>query len=205
METLEYKLSLTLNIPYKKKYNSPDKIPKQFSSLFLTAKRHQNIIGWNYFLKGFISSFWIELQYLLRSPTGPRVPNMNTWETKITSLTINLLKDIWADRNTYIHGKSTEEARANARAAIIRQISVLYKTPPVLAKRYACITEIPFETRIRKTTTQLQQWMDRVKHQIKMSQYLCNPRFPGQLTLHQAYRRAGIELPEGDGGLKYPP
>jgi hypothetical protein len=57
VEMLEYKLSLTLNTPYKKKYIAPIPIDCRLSSTLTTAECHQNIIGWNYFLKGFISTF----------------------------------------------------------------------------------------------------------------------------------------------------
>jgi hypothetical protein len=112
------------------------------------------------------------------------------WEQKITGLKINLLKDVWKDWNTSVHGKSIQEACTNVRAAVIQQVAALYNKPPTLAKWYACVTEISMENHIRKPTAQLQQWLERVKHQIKVSQYLCNPRVAGQLTLPHAYNRA---------------
>lgn len=202
VETFEYKLSMVLNITYKKKYIAPSSMDHKLYTTLITAKRHQNILRWNYFLKGFISSYWIQLQTLSSSSPTAR---QSKWEEKITSLTINLLKELWNDRNTFVHGKTIQEARTNARAAVLRQVADLYKKPPTLAKRYACVTDIPIANRIKKPTAQLQQWLERIKHQIKVSKYLCNPRIEGQLTLHQAYNRAGFTVTEDSGSKKYPP
>ncbi len=110
----------------------------------------------------------------------------------------------WAE-HFFFHGKSIQEACTNARLAVIKQVAALYNNPPTLAQWYACVTEILIENQIRKPKAQLQQWLECVKHQIKVSQYLCSLRVAGQLTLQKAYNRAGFNLTEDPGSIKYLP
>jgi hypothetical protein len=53
--------------------------------------------------------------------------------TIITAL-LNLHKEIWANHNTHIHGKTREEQQAKARVATIQQVWNIYQKPPTLAK-----------------------------------------------------------------------
>jgi hypothetical protein len=57
----EYKLSNTLDIPFKAFFSNSSPIPQDMNIKLLQAIHHQNIIGWDNFLKGFTSSYWMEV------------------------------------------------------------------------------------------------------------------------------------------------
>jgi hypothetical protein len=68
MATLEYKLSITLQIPYTQTYQTTSISSSSHQYALLTAIRHKNILGWDNFLCGFITTYWAE--YLqLTNPT----------------------------------------------------------------------------------------------------------------------------------------
>lgn len=55
ISTLEYKLSITLEIPFIPTFHIQDEIPPLTKMLLINAIRHQNIIGWDNFLRGYMS------------------------------------------------------------------------------------------------------------------------------------------------------
>jgi hypothetical protein len=59
--TLEYKLSLVLEVPLHKKYFLNNQVPQDTHRKLLSAIQHKNIIGWDNFLKGFTSIYWKDL------------------------------------------------------------------------------------------------------------------------------------------------
>ncbi len=56
--TLEYKLSLILELLLHNKYILNNQIPQDTHQKLLSVIHHQNIIGWDNFLKGFTSNYW---------------------------------------------------------------------------------------------------------------------------------------------------
>jgi hypothetical protein len=62
LTTLEYKLSLVLCVPYDAKYHLREGISNDLKNIVLFAIRHQNVIGWDNFLKGYVSKYWREIQ-----------------------------------------------------------------------------------------------------------------------------------------------
>jgi hypothetical protein len=57
--TLEYKLSITLDIPFLPKFHNQEEIPPDTKPLLMTVIRHQNIIGWDNFVQGYTSIYWV--------------------------------------------------------------------------------------------------------------------------------------------------
>jgi hypothetical protein len=86
-----------------------------------------------------------------------------------------------------MHGKTFKESQERLRAKITQQVTQLYHNPPKLAQRYHKITTIPLKDRLLPLTKDLMDWLDRIKHQQKMTEYIRNYRPPGQLTLKQAF------------------
>ena len=103
---------------------------------------------------------------------------------------MDLHKAIWEKRNEWVHGKTQEEKKTRARAAIIKQVEELYKRKPILAKRYHKIDQMPLEIRRRQGTAQLQAWLAKIKHQIHVTQVLQTTLPPGQLSLREAFNNA---------------
>jgi len=56
----EFKISIVLDIPYSQCYHTSSTLDTQKMGL-INAIRHQNILGWDLFLKGIQSSYWAEL------------------------------------------------------------------------------------------------------------------------------------------------
>jgi hypothetical protein len=116
---------------------------------------------------------------------------------------VDLHKEIWANSNTFIHGKTREEQLAKAREAIIKQVRNIYNKPPTLAKQYPAVTSINIEQRLQRSTSQLKDWMAHLKHQIKMTELiLAQRRPPGQMTIQEAFKNATAWR---DAVHKYPP
>ena len=96
---------------------------------------------------------------------------------------------IWEDRNIFIHGTNTAEAVKKLRTRVEQQVTKLYQNPLKLAARYPQITEVSLETRLRRSTKDLQDWLARIYHQQKVTNFINSALPPGQLTLQQAYAR----------------
>jgi hypothetical protein len=59
----------------------------------LQAIRHQNLIGWNMFLKGFTSQYWNQLYC-----TSTEISNnhkVSNWGVKVVENDLVLLRQIW--------------------------------------------------------------------------------------------------------------
>ncbi len=135
--TLQYKLSITLDIPYSPPPQRLNAFSSGISPLLLDAIRHQNIIRWD------TSVFWKTLYYSLfhDDHSHPR-PD---WDTRLVALARDLYQKIWHRRNTHIHGHSKKVANEKLRLRIQQEVRLLYDSPPVLHKRYPCITSTPYQ------------------------------------------------------------
>jgi hypothetical protein len=103
LSTFEYKLSLTLNIPCGHDYQCSSAISKPLKQNLMRAICHQNIIGWNAFLKGYTSQYWTEI-YMDSMELFKNHESQN-WGEKLVEAAITLLRHIWDDRNQYLHGQ----------------------------------------------------------------------------------------------------
>lgn len=169
---------------------------REHQSQLSTVTHHQNIIGWDNFIRGYISKHWC-------IPTRPTdTKSKPKWADKLISLTLQLHKKIWEGRNTHVHGKDNEEARRKAREAILAKVASIYKNPPRLATRYPSVLSTPLEQRKKRTTAQLHEWIHRLQHQIHISNILHSTLPPGQLTLQQAYKKHGYSTHRN---VDYPP
>ena len=61
LATFEYTLSLTLDISDTQNYCCQSLLRPPLKHNLLRAIRQQNVIGWDMFLKGFSSNYWVEL------------------------------------------------------------------------------------------------------------------------------------------------
>jgi len=107
LQTFDYKLSLTLNLLY-------DKVTSRWTHDFvsipyalLSAIKHQNLVGWDNFMKGFISTKWKDV---LTQLSRESLPHSSTeWDTHLTGAAINLYRGIWEDRNKRLHGENRKD------------------------------------------------------------------------------------------------
>jgi len=57
ISTLQYKLSLSLEIPFITTFQIQNNIPPETRRHLISAIQHQNIIGWDNFLRGYMSLY----------------------------------------------------------------------------------------------------------------------------------------------------
>jgi hypothetical protein len=62
---------------------------------------------------------------------------------------------------------------------------------PNLDTHYPVITAVPINIRLQRNNKHLREWIDRVNHQIHMTDALCACQ-QGQLTLQEAYEQSNI-------------
>jgi hypothetical protein len=181
---LETNLTHTLKIENRNKYLITDPEPKIISN----ACQHQNIIGWDLLLRGYASKYWSSAQKDMVDDRTP--PTKTKWNHTFVKHMIDLHRNIWTDRNTFVKGKDKKEAMEKARHSIIQRVQSLYQKPPKLAQRYPSVTSISLEDRLRKPTKYLSGWLHRIDHQIRMTDHINKTRPPGQLTIQQAFAKA---------------
>lgn len=91
--TYEYKLSLLLNIPCNSTSNISTPIPNNVRMTLMNAIRHQNIIEWDNFLKGYTSIYWLEI--FNESHSGDNVAHLTLdWDHRLVEECIQLSKAI---------------------------------------------------------------------------------------------------------------
>jgi hypothetical protein len=143
--TLEYKLLLTQELPYSQHYQCATSLTSVHKNILIASIRHQNVLGWDSFLKGFISSYWGPIYTtltVLSTNTGTR-----QWQSQFKFLTINLYRDIWADCYAFLHGKTYKECSQIERKHTLQSVTSLYRNPPKLDKRFSNICDTPIRHR----------------------------------------------------------
>lgn len=71
---------------------------------------------------------------------------------------IDLYHKIWKDRNSFLHGISQQEAKIKLQVHEHEQVHQVYQHPPQL-HRFSEVLNVPLLTRLKCTTTNLQQWL----------------------------------------------
>ncbi len=193
---MENNLSGILNIASKNQYKIVQE-PKTLETAYVRdAIHHQNILGWNSFLCGYISKLWHKLA------KRPQTKKKTCWAEKLPIWPLILHKAIWEGCNTHVHVNDIKVAKQRAREAIMQRVKQLYQNPPRLATRYCSIHSVPLETCLRKSMAQLQDWLNKIKHQQRVSAILHSTLPPGQLTRQQAFARGNNNKHQHH---KYPP
>jgi hypothetical protein len=184
LNILEDALTQALNIASLHKYNPIH--PLTDNRDLKTALQSQNLIGWTNFLRGFISRHWSKIQRISQSQsTGNK--RRSQWDQILTAGALDLHQCIWEDRNVYVHGTTIKETKEKLRAKVTQQVMQLYQNPPILAPRYRKITSTSLGDRLLKPTKELIDWMERIKHQQKVTEMIQSTLPPRQLTLKQAF------------------
>jgi hypothetical protein len=136
----------------------------------LLAINHQNILGWDLFMKGYTSTYWSHLCNDLMQNSETHFSS--NWDVKFVDAAISLYKGIWEAWNKHMHGSTREESSMLQRKKIQDQVIRLCHYPPRLASRNSSIKRIPLEDRLKKSTTHLKHWISRIKHQVNVSDLL---------------------------------
>jgi hypothetical protein len=107
------------------------------------------------------------------------------WDTKLVACLLTLYRSLWDDRNTYIHGKTWQDSKKKLRERVIEQVISIHRSPPKLHPRFPRINSVPLGIHLRRSTALLQQWIERIAHQSKVSAALLDYDSSKQLTMHQ--------------------
>jgi hypothetical protein len=162
--------------------------------LLFNVIRHQNIIGWDNFLRGYTSSHWLSV--FQQSHSCDTVHQSLNWDKILVEGPIKVSKQILSDRNTHLHGSSKLETEHKLREWILQQVSQVYAHPPRLQKHFSKIKIIPLLDRLKHSTTNLQLWLARINHQTYVSNILHSNKKADQLSLLNAYWHADIHSPD---------
>jgi hypothetical protein len=151
ISTLEYKLSLTLQVPFVHHYLNSYPISPDIHLTLLTAICHQNELGWDLFLRGFISHYWNEV-YIQAHSSSPSSSPVQLWDQKLVEGSLKLIQSIWTTRNIFLHGTNKLEANQKLRERVLDRVQGIYKNPPKLNKHFKKIHSIPLQKRLQLDT-----------------------------------------------------
>jgi hypothetical protein len=166
-EALRRELHLPPTVPKAIKFQRPFWIDKAVKE----ARQHQNIIGWDKFLRGFISSKWITAQNLHLQAFPPNNPeSCRNWEYVSTKCIMQIGPQTWAWRNIQVHGKTIKDKFLNERELTLQQVKNIYLDPPSLLRRFPAVHEVPLEVRTNQTTRKLLAWICNLDQQINITQ-----------------------------------
>jgi hypothetical protein len=152
IQTFIDKLSDTLHITQK--IPVVQKTTKEFTPIqeraMQKAVQHQNVIGWENLLRGYVSQFWTHIYY-----QEDKRPKKCPWHDRITEAALLLHKTLWRKCNEAIHGITIAEQKQRAREAVQQRVRDIYRENPKLAPRYAAIYELSLERRLNKTISKV--------------------------------------------------
>jgi hypothetical protein len=165
----------------------------------LRAIKHQNVIGWDNFLRGYTSLYWMESAFSFFSQDT--ISSSPKWDVFLIKTMAKLSTSLWKDRNKVIHGETCREASELLRLCILDQVKGTYAHPPKLDKRYQKVTAVPLSERVKRSTTHLQQWLSHIHHQKFVTKFVKDNSSNHQITLKQAFAKASLS----ELSTKYPP
>ncbi len=130
---LEDKLATVLCLKSLHCYNPPVSQSSKYNILVSEAIHSQNLIGWHQFMRGYISQYWHRSHTQSYSNPKKIKQHSSRWDILLTKLTLDLHKQIWEDKNLYVHGATMRESQEKARVAVVWTVTALYNNPPKLA------------------------------------------------------------------------
>jgi hypothetical protein len=124
---------------------------------------NQNLIGWEKFLKGFISKDWGALQgqyYRQQHLTHNRRYTKTAWVQNLLLQLHYYRHGIWKVRNDTLHGGNTKEQKQLVRAQMIKEVKALYrKNRRCIPLRERALFHLPLWFRLKQGHQQLQLWI----------------------------------------------
>ncbi len=89
LNTMEHHLTKTLNVDSQHQYNITQELTYMEQASLRDAVHHQTLLGWHSFLCGYTSNLWNKLA------NGPHTTKKHYWESKLTTISLNLHRAIW--------------------------------------------------------------------------------------------------------------
>lgn len=166
ISTLAYKLMLTLHLPISKSSTRCESLDSE--TILWLAIQHQNIIGWDNFLRGYISQYWASLHQLSHPDSPPRQVVQN-WNVQLSIMWYPSWKEYGLEE---FHGGSWKESKQKLRERVQEKVWQIYSSHHNLHRRYPDIHSVPLVMRLQQNTTSLQRWLHRIEHQSRISKYI---------------------------------
>jgi hypothetical protein len=103
--------------------------PRGYPRIYHTALIAQNLIGWHSFLRGYWSTYWIQLQdaHLKRTNQYSHKMTGKSWATRMIVHVWDKLHDGWKLHNDKVHGKNTLLKDTDIRRRTIAKIYTLHR------------------------------------------------------------------------------
>ena len=128
ISTLEYKLSITLEIPFIPTFHIQDEIPPLTKMLLINAIRHQNIIGWDNFLRGYMSLYWLYI--FQQSHTYDNKHPSQTWEKTLWRVPLpSCSKYGMIETSTYMAYQKLKQHTNYVKESYIRYVTCTHTLP----------------------------------------------------------------------------
>jgi hypothetical protein len=67
---------------------------------------------------------------------GPCEHFLTNRDTKLVELLIQLFKEIWGDRNLFLHGGNWKESKQHLWARVQNKVPFIYSYPPILHGKF---------------------------------------------------------------------
>jgi len=118
LASFEYKLCCVLGIPFNRLFAPVTALDIQTKIALLASirhqTRHQTIIGWDLFIKGYILVNW-QAAFMALTTQSSEAPLPHIWTNYLSFEAITLLQDIWKGGNIFLHGTTKQESKLRER------------------------------------------------------------------------------------------
>jgi hypothetical protein len=142
----------------------PDSDPLLFDLNHSVLLSNQKEIGWEQFIKGFISKDWryIQTSYYSYLKLDRRKFNSEKWVGCLLQSLHRFRTDLWMIRNSALHGGFSKDASSTLRARLLRDVHYLYsKDRSCLSLADRQLFNLPRAYRLKQGNHQLLLWTKR--------------------------------------------
>ena len=136
----------------------------KLSSAIDSALQSQNALGWDKFLRGFISKDWGTAQELWYSTEqyDKRYFNRDRWTLHLQRGIHEFWFQLWDLRNKHIHGGTQQKDKKRRRHRLRARVRALYQQPRhILPVHERKIFRVPLMIQLKRGNEQLSLWIKR--------------------------------------------
>ena len=124
--------------------------------LLETALTNQEKIGWNYALRGYLSTSWVDSEHIVNKQ--PHDGLRQTWLRTIIKNIWKFGKTMWTHRNSVLHSKTTPQ-KDLTESGVNAQIRSLYEQQHDFAALDQVIFDTPLEVMLTRPIRSKKHWV----------------------------------------------
>jgi hypothetical protein len=124
--------------------------------LLTTALKNQDKIGWNYALRGYLSTSWVEAEYHINRAAHDDI--RKKWLRKIIKVLWSFNKTMWTHRNSVLHS-TTVPLRELKESAVNTKIRTLFEQQPDFAVLDQVLFDTPLEVMLSRPLQAKKHWI----------------------------------------------